>query len=60
MDKQVKKSISKNDQEIMKNSSKFGELNNQIKNLQEENFQLELRTKLDTSLQQSEEEIAHL
>jgi septal ring factor EnvC (AmiA/AmiB activator) len=60
MDKQVKKWISKFDQEIEKNSSKFAELNNQIKNLQEEKFQLELRTKLDTSLQQSEEEIAHL
>ena len=38
LDKQVKKWISKFDQEIEKNSSKFAELNNQIKTLQEEKF----------------------
>lgn len=38
LDKQVKKWIAKFDQEIEKNSCKFAELNNQIKNLQEDKF----------------------
>ena len=60
LDKSVKKWISKFDQEIEKNSAKFAELNRQIKLLQEDKFQLELHSKLDTSLQQSEEEINRL
>ena len=59
-EKSVKKWISKFDQEIERNSSKFADLNKQIKQLQEEKFQLELQCKLDTTLQQSEEEITRL
>ena len=55
-----KKWISKLDEEIDRNKGKVSELTQQIKSLQDENYKLEITARLDTTLQQNEEEMERM